>query len=128
MAVRTILSKQEDIIAEGATPALNFVVQDENGAALPAASLTTLELTLYDKASGTIINTRNNQNALNANNVTVDGSGNGKFQTVAADTAILDATKPMEEHVTKFKWTWASGTKVGFWEIVHFVENLNKNP
>ena len=59
------------IVKQANTFRFTATIVDETGAVLPAASLATLTLTLYDLASFTIINSRNAQNVLNGG-----GSGN----------------------------------------------------
>ena len=49
-------------------------IQDHEENAIAGSSLTTLTLTLYDKVTGTVINSRDNQDVLNTNGVSVDES------------------------------------------------------
>lgn len=56
-------------IPEGSTARLTLVIADENDNPMDD-TLTTLRLTYYDKATEEIINSRNDQNVLNTNNVT----------------------------------------------------------
>lgn len=101
-------------------------VQDHEGNAIAGSSLTTLTLTLYDKATGTIINNRNAQNVLNVNGVTVDGSGNLVWVMTPDDNAILTAASKVEKHIALFQWTWDSGAKAGKHEVTIQVKNLTK--
>jgi len=117
-----------DIFDERTTEQVSATVVNEAGTALPAASLTTLTLTLYDRTSGTIINSRDNQNVLNVNGVTVDSAGVFLWTLTPLDTIIVDATKSLETHVGLFTWTYDSGNKTGRHEIVHVVRNLTKVP
>ena len=119
----------KEVIDEGTTREVYFVVTDEKDAGLPAASLTTLTLTLYSLHGPlAIINSRDGQNILNANNVTIDSSGNGAWQSQPLDNQILDATLPLERHRALIQWTWAGGAKVGKHEIDFAVRNLNRVP
>lgn len=97
------------------TPRVQFTLRDEDGAVVPAASLTTLTMTLFDLKTRQYINNRSAVNALNANNVTVTSGGVVTYQMQAADNAIIgtqpDGTK--QEHILQFRWTWSSGTKAG---------------
>jgi len=115
-----------DKFDERTTGQVSATVVNEAGTALPAASLATLTLTLYDRTSGTIINSRDNQNVLNTNGVTVDSAGVFLWTLTPLDTIIVDATKSLETHVGLFTWTYDSGTKTGRHEIVHVVRNLTK--
>lgn len=121
---------------------------DEFDVLVPASALTTLTLTLYDLqtylaglASGlsgvaalaaAIINGRNAQNVLNANNVTVyntlqtgaDGvSYNLAWDLQPADSPIVNAPLAVETHVALFQATW--GTSGAFNHEVRLpVENV----
>ena len=87
---------------------------DTAGTAIPLANISSLTLTLTDARSGTIINSRNAQNVLNANNVTVT-STTGALQWLIqpADTTMYDSLYSVEDHVAKFTWTYET-SKVGF--------------
>lgn len=93
---------------------------DEDGVAIPAATLTTLTLTLYVKETGDIINLRNAQNVLNANNVAVDSSGNLVWTVQPADHAVVATGRKLERHRAVFDFTWNSGAKRD-WHAVEFV-------
>ena len=104
------------------------VIKDENEVAIPAASLTTLTLTLYDQTSDGIINSRSAQNVLNANGVTVDSSGNLVWVLDPADNLIVGTTVPQnsyERHVALFTYTYNAG-RTGRTEVQIAVLNLNK--
>lgn len=113
-------------LLEKTTRKITAVVADENDAPIPAASLSSLALTLYSLHSLAVVNGRNAQNVLNANNVTVDASGNLVWDVQPADNAILDATLAVEIHRALFEWTWSGGAKSGKHEIDLYVKNLNK--
>jgi hypothetical protein len=98
-------------IPEGSSARYTATLLDELGAGVPAASLTTLTLTLYDDKTGAIINGRNAQNVLNANGVSVDASGNLVWAITPADTPIVTDTLQTETHYAVFKATWSSGAK-----------------
>jgi hypothetical protein len=96
-----------------------------DGAALPASSLDTLTLTLYDRDTGTILNSRNAQDVLNKANVTVGEDGALVWELQPADNVIVSDGKSLEAHVALFTWTWGSG-KSGRHEVPILVENLAK--
>jgi len=125
---RSTLDAVAERIAEKSTRTLRFVTADENGDAVGAAELATLTLTLYDKRSKTILNSRDHQSILNANGGTVDASGNGELVLADADNALVSQGRSSEMHVALIEWTWAGGTKSGRHEIVLTVENLQKVP
>ena len=101
-------------------------VQDHEGNAIAGSSLTTLTLTVYDKSTGDIINSRNAQDVLNTNGVTVDGSGNLTWIIDPDDNAIVTSTSKVEKHIALFQWTWDSGNKEGRQEVMLHVKNLTK--
>jgi hypothetical protein len=102
------------------------IVGNDGVTPLPGGTLLTLVLTLYAiKQDGTdgIVNARNAQNVLNANNVTVDAAGLITWLIQSADTALVEAI-PFERHIALFEWTWAAG--VGKHEVILNVRNLRR--
>jgi len=100
-------------------------LRDENGAAVAAQVLTTFTLTLYNLSSGTVINSRSAQNVLNANQVTVDGSGNVVWNWLPADMTIINPNLNSEEHVALFEAKWLDSqlrNRQGNHEV-HFIVN-----
>ena len=95
---------------------------------IPAASLLTFTLTLYViKGDGTtgIVNGRNAQNVLNANNVTVNAAGLVTWSIQVADTTLVEAL-PFERHIALWEWT-ATGV-TGKHETVMVVQALTEVP
>lgn len=100
------------------------IVDNDGVTPLPAATLATFTLTLYViKQDGTtaIVNTRNVQNILNANNVTVTPGGLVTWAIQVGDTTLIEAI-PYERHIALFQWTWANGA--GKHEMALIVRNL----
>ena len=115
-------------VLERTTPRYRAVFKDDVDAVIPAASLTTLLLTLYvTQTNGILFYIRSDQNVLNANNVTVDANGVLVWSIQIADTTMIEAV-PYERHVALFEWTWAAGTKSGKHELVLVVKNLTAVP
>ena len=110
-------------VYEKSTAEFTATVQDENGTAIGSGSLTTLTLTLFDKLTNSIINSRNDQNVLNANGVTVSAQGALVWTMDPLDNQILNAELKNEKHVAMFKWTWSAGAKAGFYLFLIEVEN-----
>jgi len=82
---------------------------DETGTPVPASVLTSGVLTLYDLRSGSIINGRNGQNILNANNVTIDASGNITWTMAPTDHPFLGGPPnptSVERHIAFFTFVW----------------------
>lgn len=124
MPVRTFLHEE---VPEKSTFRYTCTLIDETGAVVPAASLTTLTLTLYNQDTAlTIINSVNGTSILNVDRGTVDASGNVAILLTPADGAMVDATKAIEHHVMLIQWTYAAGAKAGRHEVVIPVCNLNK--
>ena len=112
-------------VQEKETSRYTATVKDEAGVAQGSSARDTLTLTPYDKETGTIINSRNAQNVLNANGVTVDSSGNLVWTMDPADNTIVTATNEQELHVALFEWTYST-TKKGKHEVILLVQNLVK--
>lgn len=109
---------------------LTFTLKDNLGVAVPLATITSLRVTLYDRSTGTIINSRNNQDVLNANNVTVHAtSGLVTWSVQPADMAVAaGSTATYQNRIALFVVKWAADTKERAHEIVIPIENLRLNP
>lgn len=117
------------VMLEGQSGIYSVNITDENDDGILVAQFFTLTLTYYDELSGVIINTRDGQNALNTNNVTLAAAGSPLVTTLTwllqpADTVLVDARHELEWHVALFQWTWDSGTKHMAREVRFAVENL----
>ncbi len=121
MSERTILGTAFN---ELTSVRITAVVVDEAGSPLGSSALTTLKLTLYNLASGAIINSVNEVSILNAGRGTVDVSGNLVLTLLPADGVIVDDTLKFERHLALIEWTYAGGTKSGSKEIEFKVRNL----
>ena len=116
----------DKIANENATAKYTAVIKDEADVAIAAATLTTLTLTLYDLAKASIINSRNAVDALNANNVVVDSSGNLTWTMQPADNVIVTDGNELEPHFALFEYTWSSPAKRGSHEVALFVRDITK--
>jgi hypothetical protein len=95
------------------------VVRQDGAPAVPA-NLDKLELTLYnDTDAKEIINSREDQDVLNTNDVVLDNSGNLAWNVQPEDNAIVNQNKRCEDHIAQFKmeWTQSGQTKRHY----HFV-------
>lgn len=115
-----------DEINERTTPEWAFDLIDGAGDPIEATALNEFTATLYDKETGDIINDRDEQNALNANQFTVDADGHGLWKLTPEDTAVLHPGTDFEVHVLLLEWTYNAGTKFGKYEYMHRINNLNK--
>ena len=113
-------------VREKTTRRYTAALKDETGAAIGGGALSSLKLTLYNRADGAIINSRNQQNVLNVNGVTVDASGILTWTMEPADNPIIDAALSYEEHIALFELGWSSETKKNNHEVIIRVENVNK--
>lgn len=114
-------------VNEKATFKYTATLVDETGAAIGPGGITTLTATLYDQLTGAIINGRNNQNVLNANQfvLTSAASSNLTFDSLVADSPMVNATLETEVHVLLIQWTYGVGLG-GNKEIAIRVVNINK--
>lgn len=100
---------------------------DETGAGFGA--VTSLTLTLYDLLTLGIINGRNGQNVLNANQVTFDTvTGALQWDVLPLDNVIVNDALRVEEHRALFVAKWSGAAKQMNHEVVIRVANLRKLP
>ena len=119
---------------EASSSKLTATIQDESETAIPAASLGTLTLTLYDQltelnspgSTAAIINSRDAQDVLNANGCTVSTGGVMTMTFTPADNIIVNTGKSSERHVALFKYTYAAGLKAGKQEVLIDVYNYSR--
>src|SRR4051812_43137329 len=102
-------------------------IVDEDGIGFGA--IETLTLTLFDKVTQAIINSRDEQDVLNANGVSVDlSTGQLTWALIPADNVILDDTLRQEEHRARFTATWNGSNKQMQHEVTIKVVNLRRLP
>lgn len=119
MSVRTVMT---DAIPEKTTWRYSGVLNDELAAPIPAASLSTLKLTLYNLADLAILNGVSAVSILNTDRGTVDALGNLAITFLPADSPIVDATLGEETHIALIEWTY--GAKAGRHEVEFKVRNM----
>jgi hypothetical protein len=73
-------------VNENSSCKLEFVVKDYSGTPIPVSSISSMVMSLYDKRTGSIINSRT---AVNVKSY-VDGSGQLSMILTGADNAIVD--------------------------------------
>ncbi len=115
-------------VKENSTAKYTATIKDELNAVVPAASLTTMTLTLYNIADGAIINSRDAQDVLNANNVVITAGGVLTWTLQQGDNEIIDTTLEYEAHMALFEYTWAAGAKGSVHEVNLIVESLTNVP
>lgn len=100
-----------DTIHEGSSALYTATVTGPDGAVVTA--FTSVLLTLYDEYTGNIINSRHDQNVLNANNVSINAStGLLTWQIQPEDTIIISTSRKGEWHTAIFVFTWSVGRYV----------------
>lgn len=117
-------------VDEGSTPDYVVTLKDKNLNPLPGSVLDSLTLTYYQEYSEEIVNSRNGQNVLQLNGVTVDSSGKLTWHLTPQDTAILDDALHQEPHVARFDYTFPglTQTEVGRREVRFLVNNIRRTP
>lgn len=117
----------DQMINEGNTAIYTATLKDEAGTVIPASAISALTITLSNVADGTIINSRNAQDALNANNVTIHAtSGLLTYTLQPSDTAIQDDEQPYETHRATFQCTYNAGAGQSNWDVDFMIRNLSK--
>jgi len=119
-------TKFDSIINEKASACYTTTLTDENGVAIPSGSIDTLTLTLSNVDDGTIVNSRDGQDVLNLNNVTVTSGGLLTYTIQPLDTVIVDNTKDYETHRATFEMNFNSGVSYGNWDVDLMIRNLSK--
>jgi hypothetical protein len=114
-------------VNEGSGASLAFQLSDKDGNNVQLVNLDTFTLYVYDHATQSIINSRSGVDAINANNVTVSGTGAVEYSMQEDDNAIVGGTPvdSYEEHRVYFRWTLVSGLP-GSREFRVKVKNLGK--
>ncbi len=92
-------------------------------------SLDTITVTLFDRNTQMIINSRDMLNVLNVNGGAFDTTtGTFTWNMLAADNIIFDQTKATEEHILRIDYTYTSSslTRTGRCSSVVRVINLER--
>lgn len=111
-------------VLQGTTSPYTAILKDETNTPIDGTILDALLLTYYDVATRAVINTREAQNVLNTNNVTIDVNGLLTWVIQPADAIILDPRRELEAHQALFTFSWAGGTRIARHEIQFFVEAI----
>ena len=123
------------VILENTTAFWSGVLKDQTGAVIPSSALSALKLThmVHDTSvlPYAVINTRNQQNVLNTNNVTVDGAGLVTWEMLPVDNIIVDTTlthAQQEGHVSILEFEWNAGARKGKHVINTVITQLERMP
>lgn len=107
-------------LPEGGAPVLTAVLRDEAGQPVPGPTMHEVRLTLFDRTSLAIINSRADLDVKSM----VSGSGVLTFPMAPADIVIMTDDRSLEWHVARIRYSWSGGTKQWFHELHHAVANL----
>lgn len=117
---RTVLPGK---VPERTTQFVTATFRDQDDEAIVPSSLT---LTLYDLASGNVINSRSGVSIRNTNGGTVTANGVLTLELSANDNVVLNTHKATEQHIALLEWSWSANTRFGKHELVITVENLTR--
>lgn len=102
-------------------------LKDADGTVVPLANLTTITLTLYNVATGAIINSREDQDVKNTNNVTFHStSGLLTWSIQAADNVMVNSALQDEKHIALFEFVYSGTGTPGKHEVILMVRNLGQ--
>ena len=113
---------------ERTTRRVNAILTDEDDVGIDVADITSVVMTLYNKADGSIINSRTVQDIKNANDVTIDSVGALVWIVQVLDNVIVDSKQVLEHHIALIEWTWSAGNHEGRYTIDIFIRNMEKVP
>jgi hypothetical protein len=108
-------------VASGTSASLQLQLTDGDDADLAGNVVDEVTLTLFDRATGRILNSRSASNVLNAGGGTLSDSGLLDLDLSPADNAMADAGACTEEHVARLDWTWNGGDDTGTKEMTFTV-------
>ena len=95
---------------------------DEDGDAIPLANINSFTLTVRDAMTGSTINSRSNQNVLNANNVTINNTtGAVNWSIQVGDTTPASTATSYREHVAEFTCTYETS------KVLKFIHRMRIN-
>lgn len=115
-----------DYLPESADAVINAQLVDENGDNISSSAVSALVVTLLNDI-GAVLNSRNQQSALNTNNGTLSSTGAFELQLQPADMAVREAGPEYQARSLTIKVTH-SGTKVAVEEIRFYVRKLRGHP
>lgn len=101
---------------------------DPAGAVIQGSLLEALTLTLYDEATGTVINGRDAQSVLGVNGGAVSDAGVLTWTVAPADNAVVTAGVGHEKHVALFHAVWYNGAREAYHDAEIYVKRMNRVP
>lgn len=113
-----------DEVLEKSTGLYEFDLLKEDETPFSLSEIEALTITYYDLDTETIINSRDDQDCLNTNDVELDAAGHLIWEIRTEDSVLLDSRKELEQHIVLFTWTWDTGLRKGRHEVQFPVRNL----
>lgn len=101
----------DDFVDAGETPNLTATLYDNTGDALNKSAIKTLTLSIWTD-SGTVINSRDGVNVLDANDCTVTADGVVTIRFAPDDMAYQASEGLYEYHIVQLQWTWDDSESV----------------
>jgi hypothetical protein len=112
-------------IFEDSSAVYKATVVDENGD--PIIGLSSIKASLFDRDTGTIINSRKSQSVLEVNGGHFDiDTSIFTLHLTPDDNYILNQSKEEEDHILRFDYTYNSGQSRAHHAILIRVRNLQK--
>lgn len=116
MATQQLKDSSDKVVPVQAGESCNVTAtfHDMGGTAIAKAALISLTATLYDQATSAVINSRNAQSVLDANQGVVASDGTLTLRLTPSDAVIVGtvAVGDTEAHVLRLTWTWNDGVSV----------------
>ena len=102
------------VVQEGESCNITWTPEDLLGAAILKTNLITLTVTQFDNETAVVINSRNAQSVLDANNGVVSTAGVLTLRLDGSDTISVGtvAAGAKQIHGLEFIWTWNDGVAV----------------
>ncbi len=107
----TVLTTGETSVNDGESAKITATLYDTENASLAKAAINTLTLTIQDE-DGSVINSRNGTDILDANGGTLATDGTLTLKLTAADNAFQSSDKTRERHFVELAWTWDDAQSV----------------
>lgn len=118
----------DDFVNERTTAIFAAIFKRVGDKPLLPLSVDSLTVTLFarDLAGKPVINSRLDQNVLNANGGVLQADGCFRLLLVVADNIVMNSALSSEVHRLSFKWTYLGGTRTGRREVDFTLRNLSK--
>ena len=124
MTTRTVfIGGANQPVASGETAQYKCQLLDETAAAVAAAALAALTLSIVDTATGAVINGCSAADILNTGRGMVDAAGNLAITLTPADTLLLAASDAQECRSLVIDWSYGGG-KIGRHQVDFLIAAL----